>query len=61
MNKIRLLHIAQSAGYGVTIYVESLIKSLDSNMYEQYLLGSEYYNSDRFSSIVKKLDRKSVV
>ncbi|MFR1552307.1 MAG: glycosyltransferase family 4 protein [Bacteroides xylanisolvens] len=55
MDKIRLLHIAQSAGYGVTMYVESLIKSLDSNMYEQYLLGSEYYNSDRFSSIVNKL------
>lgn len=55
MNKIRLLHIAQSAGYGVTIYVESLIKSIDSSMYEQYLLGSEYYDSERFSSIVSKL------
>lgn len=55
MKKIKLLHIAQSAGYGVSIYVESLIKSIDSNTYEQYLLGSEYYDSERFSKIVNGL------
>lgn len=56
MKKIRLLHIAQSAGYGVSVYVESLMKSIDTNAYEQYLLGSEYYNSERFSKIVNGLN-----
>lgn len=55
MKKIKLLHIAQSAGYGVSVYVVSLIKTIDSNAYEQYLLGSEYYNSERFSKIVNGL------
>lgn len=55
MKKIKLLHIAQSAGYGVSVYVESLIKSLDPNVYEQYLLGSKYYDTERFCKIVSGL------
>ena len=50
MKKIRILHLAQSAGYGVTIYVESLIKGLD-----QILLGSDYYNTEHFRNMVDKL------
>lgn len=55
MKKIKLLHIAQSAGYGVSAYVESLIKNIDTNVYEQYLLGSKYYDSERFYRIVNRL------
>lgn len=51
----KILHLAQSAGYGVTIYVESLIKGLANRGFEQVLLGSEYYNRKRFKSIVDKL------
>lgn len=53
--KVKLLHIAQSAGYGVTIYVETLIKSLNSDKFEQCLLASEYYHSKRFEDIVSNL------
>ena len=53
--KIKLLHLAQSAGYGVTIYVEALIKGLNSELFEQYLLGSEYYQTTRFENITSKL------
>ena len=55
MKKIRILHLAQSAGYGVTIYVGALIKGLDQSRFEQILLGSEYYNTDHFRSMVDKL------
>lgn len=55
MRKIRILHLAQSAGYGVTVYVESLIKGLDKNKFEQILLGSDYYNTEHFRNMVDKL------
>lgn len=52
---VKILHLAQSAGYGVTVYVESLIKGLGERGFEQVLLGSEYYDSEKFRSIVDKL------
>ena len=55
MGGIRILHLAQSAGYGVTIYVESLIKGLERERFEQILLGSNYYDTDYFRSLVDKL------
>ena len=55
MKKIRILHLAQSAGYGVSIYVESLIKGLDKNRFEQILLGSDYYYTNHFRYVVDKL------
>ena len=55
MEGIRILHLAQSAGYGVTIYVESLIKGLERERFEQILLGSNYYDTDYFCSLVDKL------
>lgn len=51
----RILHISQSAGYGVTIYVETLIKGLTQNGFHQNLLGSRYYNKPKFQQIVNKL------
>lgn len=51
----KILHIAQSAGYGVTAYVEALIKALRNDSLCQELLGSEYYNQTKFRSIVDKL------
>ena len=48
MTKKKIMHVAQSAGYGVTIYAESLIEGLaKTGEYEQVLLGSEYYNQGR--------------
>lgn len=55
MKKIKILHLAQSAGYGVTVYVESLIKGLDKNKFEQILLGSDYYNTEHYRNLVDKL------
>lgn len=53
---MRIMHIAQSAGYGVTIYVETIIKGLmNKEGIHQCLLGSEYYNQDRFKRLVDKL------
>ena len=48
---MKILHIAQSAGYGVTIYMESLIKGLKENGDKQIILGSDYYDSSRFRDI----------
>ena len=39
---MKILHIAQSAGYGVTIYMESLIQGLKENGDKQIILGSDY-------------------
>lgn len=39
----------------MTTYVESLIKGLRDKGFEQVLLGSEYYDSERFRSIIDKL------
>lgn len=50
------MHLAQSAGYGVTIYVESLLKGLPNDKYQQYLLGSEYYATSHFESITSGMD-----
>ena len=56
MSKIKLMHLVQSAGYGVTIYVESLIKGLgETGKYEQCLFGSEYYNQPKYQGMVDKL------
>ena len=52
---MKILHIAQSAGYGVTIYLESLIKGLKSKEYEQVILGSEYYNTEHFRALADKV------
>lgn len=52
---MKILHIAQSAGYGVTIYLESLIKGLKSKEYEQVILGSEYYNTEHFRTLADKV------
>lgn len=52
---MKILHIAQSAGYGVTIYLESLIKGLKSKGYEQVILGSEYYNTEHFRALADKV------
>lgn len=49
------MHIAQSAGYGVTTYVETIIKGLSKENIYQCLLGSEYYNQTNFQQIVNKL------
>lgn len=50
------MHLTQSAGYGVTIYVESLIEGLASTgEYEQVLLGSEYYDQQKYRDMVDKL------
>lgn len=51
----KILHISQSAGYGVTIYVETLIKGLTQSNLHQDLLGSQYYNKPIFQQIVDKL------
>ena len=56
MAKIKLMHLAQSAGYGVTIYVESLIKGLrETGKYEQCLFGSEYYDQPKYREMADKL------
>lgn len=52
---MKILHVVQSAGYGVTIYVESLIKGLPQKLFTQILLGSEYYDNDYYKSLVSKL------
>lgn len=52
---MKILHIAQSEGYGVTIYLENLIKGLNKANIAQFLLGSEYYAKDRYLNIVDKL------
>ena len=52
---MKILHIAQSAGYGVTIYLESLIKGLKNKEYEQVILGSEYYNTEHFRAIADQV------
>lgn len=49
------MHIAQSAGYGVTTYVETIIRGLSKGNIHQCLLGSEYYNQTTFQQIVDKL------
>lgn len=48
---MKILHIAQSAGYGVTIYMESLIQGLKENGDKQIILGSDYYDSSRSRDI----------
>ena len=53
---MKIMHIAQSAGYGVTIYVESLLRGLPASKYEQWLLGSEYYNTKHFEEITSGID-----
>ncbi|WP_337793028.1 glycosyltransferase family 4 protein [Phocaeicola plebeius] len=53
---MRIMHIAQSAGYGVTMYIEIIIRGLmNKEDILQYLLGSEYYNQPRFKKLVDKL------
>lgn len=52
---MKILHIAQSAGYGVTIYMESLIKGLKNKGYEQVILGSEYYNTKHFRTLADRV------
>ncbi len=52
---MKVLHLVQSAGYGVTIYVESLIKGLCRDQFIQILLGSEYYDNEYYRSLVDKL------
>ncbi len=53
--RISILHVVQSAGYGVTVYVESLIKNLPKNQFQQALLASEYYDNDYYKSLVDRL------
>ena len=52
---MKILHLAQSAGYGVTVYIRSVIIELAKNNYEQILLGSDYYDNEQFRQIVNKL------
>lgn len=53
--KIQLLHIAQSAGYGVTVYVDSLISSLGNTEFDQSLLCSLYYSNKEYGDNIKNL------
>lgn len=52
---MKIMHIAQSAGYGVTIYVKTIIEGLSEKGFFQYLLGSEYYSQEIFEKMVDKL------
>ncbi len=52
---MKILHITQSAGYGVTIYVNSLIRGLKEYGCEQVLLGSEYYDTEEYKALLDKL------
>ncbi len=52
---MRILHIAQSAGYGVTIYMESLIQGLKKNGDKQIILGSDYYGNSHFREIADEV------
>ena len=52
---MKILHITQSAGYGVTIYVESLIKGLRTPATKQIILGSEYYDTDHFRALADEV------
>ncbi|PRR85662.1 glycosyltransferase family 4 protein [Clostridium luticellarii] len=57
MKKIRILHIAQSNG-GVLEYLKMLIKYMDTEKFEFYLLASKEYEEERknFEEIGCKLD-----
>ena len=46
MKKIKVLHIAQSNG-GVAEYLKMLIKYMDNDKFEMYLLASKEYESER--------------
>ena len=50
------MHLVQSAGYGVSIYVESLLTGLPRERYNQWLLGSEYYKTDTIKQIADGVD-----
>jgi glycosyltransferase involved in cell wall biosynthesis len=57
MKKIRILHISQSNG-GVLEYLKMLIKYMDTEKFEFYLLASKEYEEERknFEKIGCKLD-----
>src|SRR5574344_1250980 len=52
---MKILHLAQSAGYGVTIYIKSIIHGFTKQKYEQVLLGSEYYDNEQFRKIADEV------
>lgn len=52
---MKVMHIAQSAGYGVTIYVNTLIQGLKELGYEQVLLGSDYYNTEEYRRLLDEV------
>lgn len=51
--KVRILHIVQSAG-GVDRYLRSLLKYLDSDDYENYLLASDDFDLEKYVGICDK-------
>ncbi|WP_338432728.1 glycosyltransferase family 4 protein [Clostridium tyrobutyricum] len=58
MKKIKILHIAQSEIGGVTEYIKMLLKYMDNNKFEFYLIGSKQYESQK--NIFKELNCKII-
>ncbi len=47
MEKISVVHIAQSEGAGVTDYIKILIRGMNKNRYNVIIIGSHYYEKER--------------
>ncbi|MBR9647293.1 glycosyltransferase family 4 protein [Clostridium tyrobutyricum] len=58
MKKIKVLHITQSEIGGVTEYIKMLLKYMDNNKFEFYLIGSKQYESQK--NIFKELNCKII-
>ncbi|MCD7741494.1 MAG: glycosyltransferase family 4 protein [Ruminococcus sp.] len=61
-NRIRILHVAQSAG-GVDRYIRMLIKNLDHDRYENIVIASEDFNERDYRNLADgftylKMERK---
>lgn len=47
MKEIKILHVAQSEGAGVTEYIKMLAGHIEWDMYEHSIVGSRYYEKER--------------
>lgn len=57
--RIKLMFVAQAYPGGVPVYIETLVKHLDSSKFENILVCSQAYEEERFSpyfSVIEKVD-----
>lgn len=59
-NKIRIMHVVQSEGYGVTVYVDMLLQNFDRNKFEQILVASTYYEKEKYERVVDAFETVSM-